>query len=344
MHPPSWWQNEDGQSLPKYLGPLGTIYGQIVKTRFRYTKPYACKLPIICVGNFTLGGTGKTPISIKLAQILIDQGWQPSFLSRGYKGKYRGPLLVDPQDHTAKDVGDEPLLLSAHAPTIIAKYRVDGAWLIEQRNSNIIIMDDGFQNPTLRKTLSLVALDAQAGLGNERIFPAGPLRAPMNFQLAHADAVIITGDAKSNAQEEELRSKYNYKKPIFYGKLAPSDDTHWLNEKPILAYAGIAQPEKLFNSLTQAGGKVIRRIPFPDHYNFTAKDAAHLTKLALNDDLQLITTEKDLARINEGEHHQLRALKRMSRTFPVQFEFKDDDENKLIQLLKSHLPQLDSDQ
>lgn len=337
MHPPSWWQNEDGSVLPKYLGPIGELYGQIVKARFRYTKPYQCKLPIICIGNFTLGGTGKTPISIKLAELLTKSGWNPGFLSRGYLGKNKGPLLVNLEEHTSQDVGDEPLLLAKHGPTIIAKTRLDGAWLFEQRKNDIIIMDDGFQNPTLRKTLSLIALDGTVGLGNGRIFPAGPLRAPLAFQLDRADAIIITGSPKINFKEQ-LREKYNYKKPILRGKVIPCETTDWLQEKPILAYAGIARPEKLFNSLEKSGGKVIRRIPFPDHYQFTAKDAAHLTKLAQKDGLQLVTTEKDLVRINEKEHHQLRALKRMSRTLPVEFSFKEEDEKILLDLIQTAIP------
>jgi len=342
MHPPSWWQNEDGSLLPKYLGPLGSVYGQIVKARFTYTKPYDCKLPIICVGNFTLGGTGKTPIAIKVAHILQSQGWYPSFLSKGYKGKSRGPLLVDPAEHSANDVGDEPLLLADHAPTVIAKNRVEGAWLLEQRRTDLIIMDDGFQNPTLDKTLNLIAIDSKTKLGNERIFPAGPLRAPLAFQLAKADALIITGSEPLDLLEE-LQTKYKFEKPILTGHVSPNEDTEWLKDKPILAYAGIARPEKLFDSLSQAGGKVIRRIPFPDHYTFTSKDAAHLTKLALKDDLQLVTTQKDLVRINEEEHHQLRALKRMSHAFPVEFTFNEQDEKKLIELIKEKVPKPDQD-
>lgn len=337
LNPPSWWQNETGHILPKYLSPLGGLYGAIVKARFRYTKPYDCRLPVLCVGNFTLGGTGKTPISLKLAELLARQGWQPTFLSRGYKGKFAGPLLVDPEIHDADDVGDEPLLLAKQAPTIISKNRVDGAWLIEQRRNNFVIMDDGFQNPTVRKNISLIALDSTNGLGNHRVFPAGPLRAPLEFQLAMADAIVITG-GKAEALRHELTQKYKFRKPIFSGHLQPEDDISWVREKPILAYAGIARPEKLFNSLTNAGGKVIRRLPFPDHHTFTAKDADHITRLALADGLQLITTEKDLVRIPEKQSHQLRALKRMSRSFPVKFVFDDEDEKKLLSLIKTHFP------
>lgn len=337
LNPPSWWQNETGHILPKYLGPVGTLYGQVVKARFRYTKPYECNLPVLCVGNFTQGGTGKTPISIKLAEMLTDQGWQPSFLTRGYKGKLSGPIVVDPNEQTAEEVGDEPLLLSGTAPTIVAKNRVEGAWLIEQRNSNFIIMDDGFQNPTLRKNISLIAIDSATGLGNHRIFPAGPLRAPLEFQLQRADAIIITGGDSSRI-EAELKTKYDFKKPVLRGNLKPTEDTDWVGEKPILAYAGIARPEKLFDSLERVGGKVIRRIPFADHHSFTTRDADHLTKLALADDLQLITTQKDLVRIADKDSHQLRALKRMSRAFPVEFCFDDDGEKTLLKLIRSHFP------
>ena len=338
MHPPHWWQSEDGARLPKYLSPLGNLYGQIVKARFRYGKPYESKLPVICIGNFTLGGTGKTPLSIHLAKKLIAQGWHPTFLSRGFGGKYRGPLLVDPNDHSSTDVGDEPRLLAKAAPTVIAKDRVDGAWLIEQRRSDVIIMDDGFQNPRLRKTLSLLCLDASTAFGNERVFPAGPLRAPLDFQLAIADAVIITGHQKNNLRDR-LKTQLHFQKPVFEGHVQPSDETDWLKDKPILAYAGIAQPEKLFHTLEAAGGKVIRRLPFPDHYRFRPSDAARLTKLAQEDNLQLVTTEKDLVRIEENEHHQLRALKRMSRALPVNFHFREKDEKKLLNLLRERINQ-----
>ena len=340
LHPPSWWQDDTGHILPKYLDPLGQIYGQAVKWRFLYTKPYQSKLPVICIGNFTLGGTGKTPLSIKISQILNDLGWEPSFLSRGYKGKIAGPLLVNPAEHTALDVGDEPLLLSRHAQTVISKNRIEGVWLIEQRSSNIIIMDDGFQNPTVQKNLSLIAIDSATGLGNGRIFPAGPLRAPLEFQLPKADAIIITGsNEKEKAKIQSLlKDQYNFKKPILRGSLSASAETEWLGEKPILAYAGIGRPEKLFQSLEKAGGKVIRRIPFPDHHNFNKKDADRLTELALKDDLQLVTTEKDHVRIDETSGHQLKALKRMSRPFPVEFKFEETDEKALIELIKERYP------
>lgn len=340
LHPPAWWQDDTGHILPKYLNPLGQAYGQAVKLRFRYTKPYQSKLPIICIGNFTLGGTGKTPLAIHFSHILQNLGWEPSFLSRGYKGKFSGPLLVNHDEHNAQDVGDEPMLLSQHAPTIISKNRVEGVWLIEQRPTNFIIMDDGLQNPTVRKNISFIAIDSTTALGNRRIFPAGPLRAPLDFQLAKSDAIIITGSNSAGKEKitEFLRDTQNYKKPILRGKLTSSDDTSWLKEKPILAFAGIGRPEKLFHSLEQAGGKVIRRIPFPDHHNFTVKDANHLTKLALADDLQLVTTEKDHIRINENKNHQLRALKRMSRPFPIQFTFENDDEATLIDIIKDHYP------
>lgn len=337
LHPPSWWQNETGRILPKYLAPLGNLYGAIVKARFRYTKQYECRLPVVCIGNFTQGGTGKTPISIKLASMMQQEGWQPTFLSRGYKGKTAGPILVDSEIHNAEDVGDEPLLLTRQAPTIVAKNRVDGIWLIEQRNSNFVILDDGFQNPTVRKNISIIAIDSATGLGNHRIFPAGPLRAPLDFQLARADAIIVTG-GNSEGIITELKTKYEFKNPILSGSLRPVEDTGWVKDKPILAYAGIARPEKLFSSLQNAGGKVIRRIPFPDHHQFTAKDANLLTKLALADDLQLITTEKDLVRITDKQSHQLRALKRMSRAFPVEFVFDEDGEATLLQLIQSHFP------
>lgn len=343
LHPPTWWQNNTHHILPKYLSPLGFIYGKIVEARFRLTKPYHPKVPVICIGNFTLGGTGKTPIAIKIAALLRDLGHSPTILSRGYKGKYAGPLLVNKEEHDASDVGDEPLLLSNHAPTVIAKNRVEGAWLIEQRNSDFIIMDDGFQNPHLFKNLSLIAIDADFRTGNGHIFPAGPLRASMAFQVPKADIIIITGGAKKQANgklsiEQNLRENFGYDGPILHGTLTPNEDTDWLKEKPIFAFAGIGRPEKFFNSLVNAGGQVIRRMPFPDHHTYSQADAQSLVELALRDDLQLVTTTKDLVRMSEDEGRHIRALKRMSRALKVKFTFNGEDEQKLIEHIKTNFP------
>ena len=193
LEPPSWWYS--GRIPPAAWGllPVSALYGAAVQKRFRDAKPYRGKLPVICVGNFTMGGAGKTPVALKLAALLRDHGIRPGFLTRGYGGRERGPYLVNAASDGAARVGDEPLLLAEAAPTVVSRDRPAGARLLETLAVNAIVMDDGFQNPSLAKDFSLVVIDAAAGLGSGRVFPLGPLRAPLAFQAGMADAILLLG-------------------------------------------------------------------------------------------------------------------------------------------------------
>lgn len=193
LEPPRWWYGARIPPAAWGLLPISAAYGALVQRRFGAASPYRGKLPVICVGNFTMGGAGKTPVALKLAAMLREAGRKPGFLSRGYGGKERGPHVVDPASDIAVRVGDEPLLLAQAAPTVISRDRPAGARLLETMGIDTIVMDDGFQNPTLHKDFSLIVIDAGAGIGSGRVFPLGPLRAPLAFQAAMTDAIAIVG-------------------------------------------------------------------------------------------------------------------------------------------------------
>ncbi len=293
MREPRFWR-DDG-ALARLLAPLGAVYGGISAARMARPGVRA-RVPVICVGNLTLGGAGKTPTAIAVAKLLLSEGARPFFLSRGYGGALAGPVRVAPQ-HRAADVGDEPLLLARVAPTIVARDRVQGAELAVAEGGSVVVMDDGFQNPWLVKDCSLIALDGERGIGNGRVFPAGPLRAPLDVQLARATALLVIGDVSANAQDMIARAQKRALS-VLRGRLAPDPDAiAALAGKKALAFAGIAHPEKFFATLTAAGITAPVKRAFADHYAFTGTDARELLEQAKRERLLLLTTEKDLARM-----------------------------------------------
>jgi tetraacyldisaccharide 4'-kinase len=293
MREPRFWR-EDG-ALARLLTPLAAVYGAISGARMARPGMRA-RVPVICVGNLTLGGAGKTPTAIAVAKLLLSEGAQPFFLSRGYGGALAGPVRVTPQ-HRAADVGDEPLLLARVAPTVVARERVHGAELAVAEGAGVIVMDDGFQNPSLVKDCSVVVLDGERGVGNGRVFPAGPLRAPLDVQLGHASALLVVGDASKRAQDVIARAQARWL-PILYGRLAPDPDTiAALAGKKVLAFAGIAHPEKFFDTLGASGIAAPIKRAFADHHPFTGVDVRDLLEQAKRDELLLLTTEKDWARM-----------------------------------------------
>jgi len=314
--PASWWDPAAGAGL---LAPLGMVYGAVAAWRMARPGP-AAGIPVLCVGNLTVGGAGKTPTAMAVAQLLLDAGRRPFMLSRGYGGRLAGPVLVDPATHRAADVGDEPLLLARIAPTIVARDRVAGAQAARAAGADVIVMDDGFQNPSLRKDASLVVIDGLRGAGNGHVFPAGPLRAPLKAQLARADALLVLGDpwgvGQVLAAAPELR--------MFHGRLEPDAQTlAALRTRPVLAFAGIGDPEKFFATLTGADVEVRSRQAFPDHHRYSRADAADLIARAERDGLTLVTTEKDLARM--GGEGELRVLVGIAGALPVKLVVNEAD-------------------
>jgi tetraacyldisaccharide 4'-kinase len=280
------------------------------------------ELPVLCVGNFTLGGAGKTPAVIALAKMLAEAGERVFCLSRGYGGNESGPKRVDETD-SARVVGDEALLLSRAAPTVVSRDRVAGARLAQRQGASVVLMDDGLQNPSLAKDFTVAAIDRRRGIGNGKVFPAGPLRAPLTAQLARLDALLMIGDghgADSVAAQVAARGL-----PVFRGRLVPDPTAvAALKARRVLAFAGIGDPDKFFATAAAAGIDIAQRRAFPDHHRFTDEEAAALVMDAEHDGLALLTTEKDRARMS-GEP-LLGALAARVHVLPVRLEV-DELEN-----------------
>lgn len=327
LEPPSWWYGTRPADRLKagLLAPVGWLYGAIAEARFAITRPYRSALPVICIGNFTLGGAGKTPLAIEVARFVQGQGRKLGFLTRGYGGSIAGPHQVDPNKDTASEVGDEALLLARVAPTFVARDRAAGAQAIERTDANIIIMDDGFQNPTLAKDLSIIAIDASTGFGNGWIFPAGPLRAPLGAQMQRASAIVRIGDTNPAAPIDGTLE-------VITAHIAPSVDTTWLLETPIIAFCGIGRPVKFFQTLEKLGAHIIARHPFPDHHMFSAADASELLSETVNKKAALVTTEKDWVRIPTSIR-PLAELKAKARPLPIGLFIPEGDKTRLNALL-----------
>jgi tetraacyldisaccharide 4'-kinase len=294
MREPNFWRRPAG-TVAALLAPLAAGYGCIAAWRLRRPGRRA-GIPVICIGNLTHGGAGKTPTALAVGAWLKAQGARPFFLSRGYGGALAGPVQVDPARHSAADVGDEPLLLVRVAATVVARDRVAGAAGARAAGASVIVMDDGFQNPSLAKDLSVLVVDAGRGIGNGRVFPAGPLRAPLDAQLARAGAVVVIGEGDGALAVVAAARRRNT--PIFSARLVPdASDVAALAGKPVLAFAGIGAPEKFFATLAAAGIAVHARRAFPDHHAYTQADAEMLLREAHAGGLVPVTTEKDMVRL-----------------------------------------------
>lgn len=295
MKQPYFWSHgldpksrEAAPMLRTLLTPLEALYVLSVRRRIARTVPAPPPVPVICVGNLTVGGVGKTPIVAMIRDWLVEDGVRAATLSRGYGGNERGPLRVDRDHHTARDVGDEPLMLASSGEAWIGRDRPAAAEAMARDGVAAIIMDDGHQNPTLGKTLSLVAIDAAAPYGNGHCLPKGPLREPVADGLARADGILIVGDTPLEHTRAEDGT------PIWRIAIAPRDAPP---DRPVVAFAGIGRPAKFFDSLTAAGADLKDGVGFDDHYVYTARDMDYLRTLAGDYNAALITTEKDYARL-----------------------------------------------
>jgi len=333
LEPPFWWYGERIPLAAWALWPISAAYGEIGKRRFRTASPYRSTLPVICVGNFTMGGAGKTPVALKLASLLQETGRKPGFLTRGYGGSERGPHLIDCASDGADRVGDEPLLLARAAPTVVSRDRPAGAKLLETLGVDAIIMDDGFQNPSIEKDFSVAVVDGGAGLGCGQVFPLGPLRAPLALQIGMADAVVILGsqDQADVARLIKQKSLRSAPLPIFSARIVPrvSDE---LRGRTFVAFCGIGRPAKFFDTLREAGIAVAKSRSFPDHHPYTEADARSLLADAKALDAGLITTEKDYARL-KGAEGLLGELYRSAVALQISVEFSGGGEARLMQFL-----------
>ncbi|HYL50041.1 MAG TPA: tetraacyldisaccharide 4'-kinase [Stellaceae bacterium] len=284
---PEFWARRGALSL--LLAPLGSLYDAAGAVRRTFVHAYRAPVPVVCVGNLVAGGAGKTPIVVDLARRLTVRGVVVHILSRGYGGTLAGPVRVDSERHDAAAVGDEPLMLARGAPTWVARDRAAGARAAVAAGAQAIVMDDGLQNPTLAKDLSLVVLDGGYGFGNRRVIPAGPLRETIAHGLAHADAVVMLGADQTGA------TVWLGAIPVLQAEPRPA--TTNLAGKVLVVFAGIGRPQKFFDHFARTGARVIAARGFPDHHPYTERELAALADLAQQAGATLITTEKDWVRL-----------------------------------------------
>ncbi|TMK20987.1 MAG: tetraacyldisaccharide 4'-kinase [Alphaproteobacteria bacterium] len=323
MREPSFWWGE-ASLASALLAPLAAIYGAVAQARLG-GRGRRAGAPVVCIGNLTVGGAGKTPTALAVARMLAAAGERPVFLSRGYGGTLAGPVRVDPARHGAYDVGDEPLLLARMAPTIVARDRVKGAAIAA--GASVIVMDDGFHNPSLTKDFSVLVVDARRGIGNGRVIPAGPLRAPLDAQLSRAHALVVVG-ASSRAVAVAATARDI---PVLQARLRPDAAfIAGLGGARVLAFAGIGDPEKFFLTLADAGVALAARRSFPDHHRYTRAQAKALCEEAARAGLVLVTTEKDLARL--GGADEAAELAAQARALPVTLAFEDEERFKSLLL------------
>jgi len=301
MRAPEFWQEKDytAKFAVRVLAPLGWAYGAITAWKAANAKPYRPNAKVVCIGNLTVGGTGKTPIAIAIARAIAERNKRAVILTRGYGGKMRGPGFIDATHDSAEEVGDEALLLSAAAPVIVSRDRAAGAKLADNERADVIVMDDGHQNFSLAKDLSIVVVDAETGFGSGAIVPAGPLREAIAPGLARADAVVLAGDGTPALP--------GFKGSVLRARLVPVDVFRLAGQR-VLAFAGIGRPEKFFATLRAMGAEIIEARAYADHHEYTASEFARLRAKAQAGDATLMTTEKDYVRLTPAERQEVRFL------------------------------------
>ncbi len=285
MRPPAFWDDAHAPG-GRLLSPVGWLYARLARPRRRTGR--RAPVPVVCIGNAVLGGAGKTPVALAVAARLAESGHRPHFLSRGYGGRLRGPVRVDPVAHDARDVGDEPLLLARAAPTWVARDRHAGALAAGRSGASVIVMDDGFQNSSLVKDTALLVADGTAGYGNGRVFPAGPLREPAEAAHARADALVVVGAAR-RALPNGL--------PRLEARLAPEPGSERLAGETVFGFAGIGRPAKFAETLLDLGAKLAGFQAFADHHPYRPDEVAMLLEHAAALGARCVTTEKDAVRL-----------------------------------------------
>jgi len=325
MIAPKFWT--DKGLISSTLLPLSALWLLAGRLRNALARPESADLPVICVGNISIGGTGKTPVTATLCRIAKEQGYSPCILMRGYKGREAGPVFADPSVHTSADIGDEAVMLALANDVCVSADRIRGArFIAAQTKFDLIIMDDGMQNPWLRKDITFAVFDGQSGLGNQRILPAGPLREPLSSGLGKADAVILNG--KDEAGVTDLLPDGL---PVLGGQLRPDQKiAKTLKGKRLIGFAGIGRPQRFFTTVKETGAELIRELSFADHHSYSEADLSRLHQEAFNAGAELVTTHKDWVRLPPEWRARVLAL-------PVSFQFSRTHKATLIQLLKTVL-------
>ena len=317
---PRWWYRRDRSHAPVtrfLLKPLSWIWAAATARRIAGTTPVDPGAAVISVGNLTVGGSGKTPVAREILRLLRAGGVEAQALSRGYGGRLEGPIRVDSATHTAADVGDEPLMLARDAPAWVARDRAAGARAAAESGAEVLVLDDGHQNPTLKKTISLVVVDGETRggewpFGDGSVFPSGPMREPLKAGLARADAVVVLAPADADQIDGELISLFG-ELPVFAARLVPAEAPP---PGPQVGFAGVAKPWKVERALIAAGCDLVDFAPFPDHAAFREQDLRFLADRAQTLSAGLVTTEKDWVRIPPAWRDRVRA-------WPVVARFED---------------------
>ena len=323
MQTPKFWDKKESK-IAKFLSPFSALYAWVVAHRLKRSHPYQSKIPVICVGNISVGGTGKTPVCLALVELLKKHNKETWFLNHGYKAAQQS-VLVNLKSHSALDVGDEALLLAESAPTVVDSARARGTQLAEKLGAPLLIMDDGFQNPSLVKTFSFVVVDGVKGFGNERVLPAGPLREPITKGLERADALILVGEDKWGVRDY-LKS-HNIDLTLLTGRFVPNkQDLEKISGKPVSAFAGLGNPQKFFDMLRVEGIQLNSTFVFPDHYFYTRFDIEDLKRKSKGE--LLLTTSKDWVKIPSEMRNGL---------IQITGHFEFDDPDKVWHLLGESL-------
>lgn len=324
MKPPHFWKHgldpysrEAAPFLRAMLTPLANIYAWAGARRIKTTESYRCGAPVICVGNVTVGGTGKSPVVAALLGWFTARGIRAASLSRGYKGKLKGPCRVDPASHSSEDVGDEPMMLALKGEAWIGADRAAAARAMKKDGVELIIMDDGFQNPGLHKDHSILVIDTEAPFGNGHVIPKGPLREPVSSALARANSVLLMG---TGPQPAELKTNA----PVLRAHIQPKASPP---RGPLIAFAGIGRPQKVFDALTAHGAELSETVPYPDHHTYSDSDIKYLMKLAEERGAQLVTTEKDHARLLSRQPSEI--LDRIT-PWPVEAVFEKPEQLEIL--------------
>ena len=310
MREPRFWAR-NGVAASALL-PLACAWTGASRVRRRLSRPWHAPVPVLCVGNVTVGGAGKTPVAMTLAQELDALDRRPHVLTRGYGGRLKGPARVDRRRHSAREVGDEPLLLARHAPVWVGADRARSAARAVADGAGILVMDDGLQNHSLAKDVSILVVDGPRGLGNGRVMPAGPLREPLNDALSRCHAVVIVGSDRHGLGDRLAGSG----RIVLHARLEPDPDSAPPDGRPLYAFAGIGRPGKFFSTLRETGATLVKTRSFPDHHVHDPAAVAAMSEEAGALGARLVTTEKDWVRLDE-------ATRALADPVPVRMVFRD---------------------
>jgi tetraacyldisaccharide 4'-kinase len=315
MRAPEFWEAERGGAAAAALTPLSWLYDLGAQFHHGLTQTVRASVPVVCVGNFTAGGAGKTPTVLALANTFVQAGLTPHLLTRGYGGRTSGPLRVDPAAHDSQEVGDEALLLAAAGTTWVARERPRGAEAAVAAGADLIVMDDGLQNPSLKKDLSLAVIDGGFGLGNGHSLPAGPLREPIARGLRRADALVLIGPDRHGV----LHGLGSLTMPVIQAELVPGLEAYELRERAVVGFAGIGRPSKFFETLTAVGCEVIARYSFADHHRYEPNEIMEIVEHASAEGAVPVTTTKDYVRLPAE-------ARPMVRTLSITLEWRDPEQ------------------